>query len=67
MHKQLSNQSGWIDQLVNEMQDYVTTNPQSQTCQSLLEQVQQVFIQNLEFCEFFLLYIWVFLDWKRLE
>lgn len=49
MHKQLSNQSDWIDQLVNEMQDYVTTNPQSQTCQSLLEQVQQVFIQNLEF------------------
>ena len=42
MHKKLSAQSVWIDQLVTEIQDYVASNPQSQACQELLEQIQQV-------------------------
>ena len=42
MQKQLSSQSDQIDQLVVEIQDHVTTNPQSRACQELLEQAQQV-------------------------
>ena len=49
MHDQLSSQSNWIDQLVDEMKNYVSANPQSQACQSLLDQVKQVFFQPSKF------------------
>ena len=42
MHKQLSDQSDWIDQLAQQMQSYVAASPHSPVCQELLNQVQQV-------------------------
>ena len=43
MHQQLSNESDWVDQFVDEMEKYVSASPQSQACQNLLDQVKQVF------------------------
>ena len=49
MHEQLSNQSDWVDQLVDEMKNYVSASPQSQACQNLLDQVKQVFLTRKNF------------------
>ena len=43
MHKQLSNKSDWVDQLMDEMEKYVSASPQSHACQNLLDEVKQVF------------------------
>ncbi|CAI8007197.1 Dystrophin, partial [Geodia barretti] len=42
MHKQLSNKSDWVDQLMDEMEKYVSASPQSHACQNLLDEVKQI-------------------------